>query len=106
MGVQVIVDIASTDGSLQLQANATQVLFPGFLRAFENFDTGATGWWQQVCSTQLHAMRNTPDAATAQETQQSVVPVFVITQDSCVALSTMGRLALIRLALRQVNAVV
>ena len=43
MPMQVTVDIASTDGSLQLKADATQVLFPGFLRAFENFDTGATG---------------------------------------------------------------
>ena len=57
MAMQVTIDIASTDGSLQLQANATQVLFPGFLRAFENFDTRATGWWQQACATQLHAMR-------------------------------------------------
>ena len=54
--MQVTVDIASTDGSLQLKADATQVLFPGFLKAFENFDAGATGWWQHVSAAQLHAI--------------------------------------------------
>ena len=40
---QVSVDIFSTDGKLQLRADAVQVIYAGFLRAFENFDTGNTG---------------------------------------------------------------
>lgn len=37
---RVTVDIASTDGKLQLRADAVQVLDAGFLRAFDNFDPG------------------------------------------------------------------
>ena len=41
--MQVTVDIASTDGKLQLRADAVQVLDAGFLRAFDNFDPGKKG---------------------------------------------------------------
>ena len=41
--MQVDVELENADGSLQLKTSAIQVMFAGFLRAFEDFDTGATG---------------------------------------------------------------
>lgn len=49
------VQIENADGSLQLKANGTQVLFAGFLRAFQNFDTGTTGA-PQASAAVLHVM--------------------------------------------------
>lgn len=43
MATQVTIDISSADGSLQLKADAVQVLFAGFLKAFESFDTSVKG---------------------------------------------------------------
>lgn len=42
-GMQLSVEITSTDGSLKLRASGSQVVFAGYLKAFENFDTGKEG---------------------------------------------------------------
>ena len=41
--VQTSVEISSTDGSLQLRALASQVLFPGFLKALGRHETEEEG---------------------------------------------------------------
>lgn len=51
--MQVSVELENADGSLQLKTTATQVLFAGFLRAFEGFDIGVEGGLQ-ACSAALH----------------------------------------------------
>ncbi len=42
-GVQLSVEFTSADGSLKLRASGSQVVFAGYLRAFEDFDTGKEG---------------------------------------------------------------
>lgn len=39
-GMQLSVEFTSVDGSLKLRASGSQVVFAGYLKAFEDFDTG------------------------------------------------------------------
>lgn len=41
--LQVTVNIGSKDGSLQLRVDASQVLFAGYLRAWDDFKSGKQG---------------------------------------------------------------
>ncbi len=42
-GMQLSVEFTSADGSLKLRASGSQVAFAGYLKAFEDFDTGKEG---------------------------------------------------------------
>ena len=42
-GMQLGVEFTSADGSLKLRASGSQVAFAGYLKAFEDFDTGKEG---------------------------------------------------------------
>ena len=37
--LQATADFSTADGSIKLRSSATQVLFPGFMRAFQDFET-------------------------------------------------------------------
>ncbi len=41
--MQLSVEFTSADGSLKLRASGSQVVFAGYLKAFEDFDTGKEG---------------------------------------------------------------
>lgn len=41
--LQISVEISGEEGKLKLRAAGSQILFAGYLRAFENFNTGQEG---------------------------------------------------------------
>jgi len=84
-GMQLSVEFTSVDGSLKLRASGSQVVFAGYLKAFEDFDTGKEGSSGKHTAFGL-ACRSAFEAATGSAFGWSIESAIVMTSTFCLNL--------------------